>query len=298
MPSAVDYWRVRIAVEPSEIEAVAAWLMEFGVGGVEFEDGEPPRMSRFTDIALATPAAPFVAGYFADDERWPDTASRIRQRAAAAGWAVVVERIPTQSWETAWKQYYGPVALPDGYGIVPTWHAGSPFAAEKTIWLDPGMAFGTGTHATTRSCLEILIAQGAAKPRVLDLGAGSGILSLAAAKLSAMTVDAVEPDPVAVRALTDNIRANGLERRIHVICGTFADLPVGPPYDLVLMNLTRELIREWWPSVQQRLTGWAVLSGLLEDAVPEMETMVRRHGGFQVVEYRIRQGWATLRIAR
>ncbi len=298
MRSGVDYWRVQVTVKASEIEAAAAWLIDFGLSGVEFEDGEPSVLAPFTDMVQPTDLTPFVAGYFADDERWPAVAVRVRQQASAHGWQVAVERVAGQTWETAWKQYYEPVTLPAGYGIVPTWYESSPFSAQKTIWLDPGMAFGTGTHATTRCCLEILIAQGAAVHRVLDLGAGSGILSLAAAQLGAVTVDAVEPDPTAVRALLSNIRSNGLERRIQVTRGTLADLTAGPPYDLIMMNLTRELIIQWWPSVRKRLGGWAILSGLLEAAVPEMETMLRREGGLRIFEYRIRQGWATLRIAQ
>lgn len=290
------YWAVRLEGGADAVEAMAAFLLEFGVGGVEWEDGAPPSPS-FADFVPAQAAIPHVTAYFPDDDRWADRAGQIAERAAESGWHLEVRAVASEDWENAWKAYYVPISLSEGYGVVPAWFEESPYRVERTIWLDPGMAFGTGAHPTTRSCLSLLIEYGASRRRVLDLGSGSGILAIAAARLGARRIWAVEPDPVAVRALEANVRMNHVGARVRVVPGTFADLPPALRFDLVLMNLIRELIVPLWPNVAPRVEGSAVLSGLLDEAVEEVEAVVRATG-FRVQEYRFREGWATLRVVR
>lgn len=290
------YWAVRLEGLPDAVEAMADFLLQFGVGGVEWEDGAPPTPS-FADFVPAQEATPHVTAYFPDDERWAERSARIAERAVVSGWHLEVRAVASEDWENAWKAYYVPIPLAEGYGIVPAWFEESPYPADRTIWLDPGMAFGTGAHPTTRSCLSLLIEYGASRRCVLDLGAGSGILTIAAARLGARRIWAVDPDPVAIRALEANIRLNHVGARVEIVSGTFADLPSDLRFDLVLMNLIRELIVPLWPEVAPRIDGAAVLSGLLEEAVGEVEAVVRATG-FRVQEYRFREGWATLRVVR
>lgn len=287
------YWAVRIEQEPEQLEATAAWLLDFGLSGVQFEDGRAVTPC-FGDDQWMPSEPPHVTAYFADDERWPSVAAAIAQKSQRQGFTLKISSILSEDWQNGWKAYYQPIALRYGYGIVPAWLT-SPFAPAKTIRLDPGMAFGTGTHPTTKSCLDMLLEQGASKPRVLDLGSGSGILALAAAKLGAGQVDAVEPDPVAVRALRHNLELNQWAERVQVIPGTLDDLPDGEPYDMVLMNLIRDLIVELWPRVRPRVRGMAILSGILEDACSEIEDVVRE-SGMQVLQYQFVRGWVTLRV--
>jgi len=290
------YWAVCIRVPQHELEAAASWLMEFGVAGVQWEDGLAVT-PLFADGPWQPAEAPHVTAYFPEDESWAGIEQELRAMVVKKGWQLELNDVASQDWEHAWKAFYQPIALREGYAIVPEWIAGAPFAADKMVRLDPGMAFGTGTHATTRSCLDLLIEHGAAKPRVLDLGSGSGILALAAAKLGAFSVDAVEPDPVAVRALTHNIELNGMQSRIRVIAGTFDDLEDDGGYQIILMNLIRELIIPLWPKVQARLAGYAILSGILEDALGDIETVIDA-SGCHVAQYRLADGWATLRVTQ
>lgn len=287
------YWVVRIEVEPEQLEATAAWLLEFGVSGVQFEDGRAVTPCFGDDRWMPSEPA-HVTAYFADDEQWPSVAEAITQESQRQGFNLKIRSILSEDWQNAWKAYYQPIELRYGYGVVPAWST-SPFPPAKTIRLDPGMAFGTGTHATTKSCLDMLLEHGAFKPRVLDLGSGSGILALAAAKLGAGHVDAVEPDPVAVRALRHNIELNQLAARVQVIPGTLNDLPDGESYDMVLMNLIRDLIVELWPRVRPRVRGMAILSGILADACSDIEDVVRE-SGMQVLQYQFVRGWVTLRV--
>ncbi len=290
------YWAVCIRAPKHELEAAASWLMEFGVAGVQWEDGLAVT-PLFADGPWQPSGAPHVTAYFPQDESWSGVERELRAIVAQKGWQLELNDVASQDWEHAWKAFYQPIALREGYAIVPEWVVDAPFAADKMVRLDPGMAFGTGTHATTRSCLDLLIEHGAARPRVLDLGSGSGILALAAAKLGAFSVDAVEPDPVAVRALTHNIELNGMQSRIRVIAGTFDDLEDDGRYQIILMNLIRELIIPLWPKVQARLAGYAILSGILEDAVGDIETVIDA-SGCHVAQYRLADGWATLRVTQ
>ncbi len=289
-----EYWSVRIHAPESDLEALASWLIELGVNGVVWEDGKAVT-SAFADGEWRPLEAPHVTAYFPDDASWIAIEPTLQAQVARHHWSLVLSSVASQDWESSWKAYYQPIALRAGYAVLPEWIQDPRFETTKALRLDPGMAFGTGTHATTRSCLDLLIEHGAAKARVLDLGSGSGILALMAAKLGALGVDAVEPDPVAVRALKHNIELNQMSSRIRVIAGTFDDLADDGPYQVILMNLIREIIVPLWPKVQPRLAGYALLSGILEDQMEEIEAVVRASGG-EIVQYRLAEGWATLRV--
>lgn len=289
-----DYWAVRVQAPMDRMDAVLAWFYDLGVTGVQWDDGNPATPA-FTDIALPA-GEPFVQGFFPDDDSWPGLSARIDKDCKRRDWQYAVSRVATEDWANAYKKYYRPIALGEGYGVVPAWYEASPFAADKTVWMDPGMAFGTGSHATTRSCLDLMIQQGVRGQRVLDLGSGSGILAIMANKLGARSIDAVEPDPVAVSALTQNVGLNRADERVHIIAGTLDDIPAVEEYDVICMNLIADLILGLWPQVAARLKnprGYALLSGIVEERVRELEILVDG-SGFSVSDYWYKDHWATL----
>lgn len=294
--TAPDYWAFRVAGPVEAVDAIIAWFEQQGVQSVQWEDGRPSA-APFTDYSQA-PGDPFVLGYFPADtgEDWEPRAKRMAAECRAHGWEAEWNRVKSLDWAEAYKAHYRPIALPQGYGVVPAWYDASPFAPQKTIWLDPGLAFGTGLHATTRSCLEFMIREGVGDGSVLDLGAGSGILAMMAIRLGAETVDAVEPDPVAVDALTQNLARNGFQERVRVVPGTLADVRSQRMYRFVCMNLIADLIAALWPQVARRLDperGRAILSGIIEARAAEMEAVVEA-SGFQVTDYWFADQWTTL----
>ncbi len=182
--------------------------------------------------------------------------------------------LPEAEWRDAWKRYFHVSRLTRRIVVVPSWERETFTAAatDVVIDLDPGMAFGTGTHATTRLVLaelERLSDDGVTPSAVLDVGAGSGILAIAAAKLwPEATVRAIDNDPIAVAACADNVAVNGLSARIHSEATPAA--AVAERYPLVLANIQAHVLRELLPAIVSRLAPGAtlVMSGLLTPQAP------------------------------
>jgi ribosomal protein L11 methyltransferase len=181
-----------------------------------------------------------------------------------------LQTAPEADWVRLTQSQFEPVAITPTFWIVPTWHE-VPAAARQVIRLDPGLAFGTGTHPTTRLCLRWLAqgAGGAELARVLDYGCGSGILAIGAARMGAQAIDAVDIDPAAVQSTRDNATANGVALRSGL-----PDL-VDPPqagYGLVLANILATPLKLLAPLLAGHLAPGAhlVLSGLLERQADEI----------------------------
>lgn len=177
----------------------------------------------------------------------------------------VISPVSKQDWIATWKASVTPLRVTPRLVIVPSWRAYRAEPGEQVVVLDPGMAFGTGHHETTRMCLELLDEYLQAKPasRVLDLGTGSGILAIAAARLGAGQVVASDTDPVACETAARNADTNGLSELVTVV-----DAEEGwrqGPYDVIVANLTAEDLSPLMPLIAGRLApdGTAILSGIL-----------------------------------
>ena len=194
-----------------------------------------------------------------------------------------LQPLPDQDWVRLTQSQFEPVAIAEGFWVVPSWHAVPP-DAQRVIRLDPGLAFGTGTHPTTRMCLRWLAAHTAtlAGPglRVLDYGCGSGILAIGAALHGARDIDAVDIDPAAVQATVDNAAANGVQLR--------AGLPqaIDGRYDVVLANILATPLKLLAPLLCERLQpgGHLVLAGILERQSDELKAAYAPWVALQVSE--------------
>lgn len=178
-----------------------------------------------------------------------------------------VTAVPEQDWVRLTQAQFAPVAITPDFWIVPTWHE-PPRAAKHTIRLDPGLAFGTGTHPTTSMCLRWIANTGRTHSlgRVLDYGCGSGILAIAAAIHGATSVDALDIDPAAVQSASYNAQANGVDIR----CGT-PDIAAGL-YQTVLANILASPLKVLAPLLCARIApgGHLVLAGILERQAGEL----------------------------
>lgn len=193
-------------------------------------------------------------------------------------------------WAEAWKTHFPVLRVGRRIVIKPTWRHHRPRTGDVVIALDPGMAFGTGLHPTTRLCLlglEALADAGdVAAARVLDVGCGSGILSIAAAKLGAADVRAVDIDPIAVESTEANARRNGLGSEIRPGLGS---VPTGePPVDLLVANLIASVLVQLAPDLAAavRPGGWWLASGIFLDREPEVAE------AFGAASLVARQRWA------
>jgi ribosomal protein L11 methyltransferase len=206
--------------------------------------------------------------------------------------------VSTEDWSTSWKVNFKPLRIGRRLLIVPSWEEPQPQADDIVLRLDPGMAFGTGGHETTRLCLELLeqILENIptmVSPAVLDLGTGSGILAMAAVQLGAGRVCAVDIDPLAIEVACENLAINGLQDQVE--CSTTPLESLEGCFDVILANILAEELVRLAPHLNERLApgGSLVLSGILT----EKEQLVRSGFSDQSLEYQqtLRQGeWVAI----
>ncbi|MER3436796.1 MAG: 50S ribosomal protein L11 methyltransferase [Chloroflexota bacterium] len=178
-----------------------------------------------------------------------------------------------EDWADAWKEHYRPIRAGRRVVVRPPWFAYEPAAGDVVVVLDPGMAFGTGTHQTTR--LALILMEDELRPGmdVLDVGTGSGILAIAAALLGARSVRAVDIEPVAVRRAAENVRLNNLTGIVQVAVGSVDQDEVATAYELVVANIIARVLIDLAPGLAAsvRPGGRLVLSGIIE---PKEESVV------------------------
>ena len=155
----------------------------------------------------------------------------------------LVREVKEEEWAEAWKAHYEPQHIGRLLVVCPSWQTYLPSDGEVVITLDPGMAFGTGLHPTTRMCLEALEEHLSRGARVLDLGTGSGILAIAAAKLGASTILALDIDPLAVKIAKENVLANGVHRTVRVKEGSL-EVAKGSLFNLIVVNILARTIAD------------------------------------------------------
>ena len=189
-----------------------------------------------------------------------------------------------EDWSLTWKQHWQADPVGARLLILPAWlECPEEHADRLVIAMDPGSAFGTGSHPTTRLCLEAIETMALAGLRVADLGCGSGVLGLGALKLGAASVCAADTDSLAVRATTDNAALNGLSGAVAVRLGSveaLAELLDGQPADLLLCNILAPVIEALCPAFTQLLAagGVGLLSGLLVDQAPSLQRVLAEEG--------------------
>lgn len=201
--------------------------------------------------------------------------------------------VDEEDWADNWKQYYKPVKIGRNLVIVPEWENYTPQEGEITVVMDPGMAFGTGTHESTQLCAELLERYLPAGARTLDIGTGSGILAIIASKLGASEVNAYDIDPMAVRVAGENIIKNGCK---NVTCGV-SDLlsAVSGVYDFAVANITAEIIMRMADSVGSYIKrgGMLAVSGVIDEQCEAVKKSLVS-AGFSVTDALHANGWSGL----
>ena len=200
-----------------------------------------------------------------------------------------------EEWKDKWKEYFKTSKMTDNIVIKPTWEEYEPEENEMVIEIDPGMAFGTGTHATTRMCVKLLEKYiTSEEDKVLDLGCGSGILSIAAALLGSKHVYGVDIDPNAVAASAENVEMNGLSEVIEIAYGDVTE-GLGMKADIIAANLMADLIKMLSPDIAKHLEGKKIFisSGILEEKVDEVSEAVK-NSGFEILEVLHEDEWCAI----
>ncbi|HEU5139873.1 MAG TPA: 50S ribosomal protein L11 methyltransferase [Bacillales bacterium] len=210
---------------------------------------------------------------------------------------VMINEVKEEEWATAWKKYYKPVKVSEKITVIPTWEDYQSAADEIIVELDPGMAFGTGTHPTTKLCLRALEKVIRPGNDMIDVGAGSGVLSIAAAKLGAAKVTAFDLDDVAVQSAKLNVELNKVQDVVSVEQNNLLD-NVKDPADVITANLLAEIILRFPEEAAQQTKpgGYFIASGIIQAKSRLVENALTQQG-FTIEEILEMDDWVAL-IAR
>ncbi len=272
------YLAVTVPATPECSEALASFLFDLGAEGVVENEGSLTASFKGGQQELLTPVRAYVAELRAMGHPLQPE-------------AVVSEEIENRDWNAEWKKSYTGFEISEQIYIKPTWEAPPAGTYPCLIEIDPEMAFGTGTHATTRLCLQLLEERLRPGARVLDIGTGTGILAIAAAKLGAGPIVAFDVDPVAAETTLRNAAANGLTAGLECFAGELVDLPPRP-FDLILANIQRNVIVGMLPSLRQRFPAGSdfIFSGILREEESLFRAALAAHR-FACIEMRFDEEW-------
>jgi ribosomal protein L11 methyltransferase len=245
------YPYVHVDVSSSDAELVASRLFELGALGLEERD----------DSTLARPGGETAVTLVASFE--DEAAATAAQLELGADYAARIEHVVGDAWRDGWREYWKPMRVGERFVIVPSWEQYAPLPNDIVLSLDPGQAFGTGTHETTQLLIAELERRVVPGVEVLDVGCGSGILAIAALRLGAARATAIDTDPLAVDATRENAERNGLVAQLEASGAgveTFARA-----YRLVLANIEARVLVPLAAAIAARVApgGLLLLSGLL-----------------------------------
>ena len=232
--------------------------------------------------------------YLAPDENPAEILPLFRERLDAAGipYELTTAGVEQEDWQNAWKKYYHAMDIGSRLAIVPGWES---YDTDRIrITMDPGLAFGTGTHETTALCLELLDSLVQGGERVLDVGTGSGILAIAALKLGAREADGVDIDPMCVRTAGENAERNGVDGRFRVLVGDLSDKAEGV-YDIITANIVAAAILSLAPAVPALMAPGAkfICSGIIDERKDEVLAGLQA-SGLRPVEIKEKRGWVCI----
>ncbi|WP_260284735.1 50S ribosomal protein L11 methyltransferase [Peribacillus aracenensis] len=208
---------------------------------------------------------------------------------------VSISEVNEEEWATAWKKYYNPVKISERFTIVPTWEDYTPVSSDELIIeLDPGMAFGTGTHPTTVMCIQALERTVQPGDLVVDVGTGSGVLSIAAALLDAKRIQSLDLDEVAVQSAQQNVELNNVQDKVSVSQGNLLD-GVNEQADIVVANILAEVIMRFTDDVAKVVKpgGYFIASGIIQTKKQDVKEAIIA-SGFTVEETILMEDWVAI----
>lgn len=208
---------------------------------------------------------------------------------------VTISEVNEEDWATSWKKYYHPVKISKRFTIVPTWETYHPVSSDELIIeLDPGMAFGTGTHPTTVMSLQALEKHVGKGNTVIDVGTGSGVLAIGAALLEAASVRALDLDEIAVKAAGLNVKLNKVQNRVNVFHGNLLEA-IDDPADVVVANILAEIIMSFTDDAYQAVKpgGIYITSGIIAQKKNDVKQALEA-SGFVIEDIMMMEDWVTI----
>jgi ribosomal protein L11 methyltransferase len=282
-----SWLQLSVRTDPAAIDAVSNFLIERGSPGVVIKKSEiQAYFVHSTEDALIRK----------DIKRFLRGLGRLYTQEPRLRWRLLKDR----DWNSSWHRFFKPQKVGDAFWVTPPWAASPTFRHRRVITIEPGMAFGTGTHATTRGCMEFIEKVAASFRGTgfngLDVGTGSGILAIALAKLGANRVWAVDTDPVALKVAGENLRCNSVRDKIQLSGSQVSRIRKSFP--VVVANLTAETILDLAAALEKRVApqGFLVLSGILNQKTKQVINQFAAN--FRVTRRKREKEWVTLLLRR
>ena len=243
-----------------------------------------------------------VSVYLPAERSVTECVSFLRERFAASDLddaKIELVGVNEEDWANSWKAYYKPIKIGERLVIVPAWEKYTPAEGELIVRMDPGMAFGTGTHETTRLVIKLLETYTKEGCRMLDVGTGSGILAICASKLGAGECRAYDIDPMAVRVANENIKDSGLTNITCEVSDLLRQVDKSKPYDLICANIVADIIIRMTPDVGELMHKDTILlaSGIILERSDDVVECFEQHG-FRIVERLEENGWCGLAVMK
>ena len=308
----MKWTEVLIKVDPQAVEAVTDILYGLGAQGVAID--EPVDVQRLREDELYwdyidekllendTEETKIMAYFSEEETNLPEKIAVIKEKIrnltefglSIGSGTVELSNVNQEDWESAWKQYFKPVHVTDRIVVKPEWEEYSPQEGEIVIEIDPGMAFGTGTHETTSMCINQIEKNLKSGDTVIDIGCGSGILSMAAVLLGAEKATGVDLDPVAVRVALENVELNNLQDKIEILHGNLTDV-IKEKADIVVANIMADIILILLEDVREFIKddGLFISSGIIQEKRAAVEARLLEKN-FSIVEVETKGEWCAI----
>ena len=309
----MEWMEVAVHTTTQGSDVVSMLLMQNGAAGTAIEDrndvpdpNKPHGYWELIDQSLidSMPEDVLVKAWLPVDQRLNDILSALKDHLAAlptlnpsvelGALTLNTNQVDEQDWAECWKKFYKPFKAGKTLVVKPTWEAYTPEAGDKIIEIDPGMAFGTGTHETTGLCLSLLETYVKPGMQVMDVGTGSGILAIGSALLDAGNVLAIDIDPVAVRVAKENVGQNRLDHKIVVMEGDLVK-DVQETFDLCVANILADVIIFLSVPLKARIRkgGTFICSGIIKDREQDVLDALTPNG-YTVIEKQYRGEWVAI----
>jgi ribosomal protein L11 methyltransferase len=304
----MKWTEVQIKTTTEAQEAVSNILYDLGVGGLSIEDPQDilDFMKSDEDWDYIDPSlikddfeGVIIKGYFPESEDLIDKIELIRQNIEKIPQynsdkilgEMTVTEVYEKDWEDAWKKYYKPKKIGEKIVIKPTWEEYKKQGHDIVVEMDPGMAFGTGTHETTIMCVKMLEKHIKKDCKVFDIGCGSGILSIVSAKLGASKVIGVDLDEVSIESSNNNILLNNVENIVEIKKGNLLD-GINGNADIIVANIVAEVVVTLSETIKDYLSkdGIFVASGIIGEKMEYVEKNFKKNG-LEIIETEKTNDW-------
>ena len=301
-----DYFEISVKINPCAIELATEIFFE------KFEcEGVVQAEEKYKDLELIETTNNIAKGYvlFEENECKPSEIQKIFTKAKEelkeegftdeelGEWTISVKKIINQDWSQKWKEHWKPTQASEHVIICPSWEECERKKDDILITLDPGSAFGTGTHATTQLCIQAIEKYLKKGDEVADIGTGSGILAITAIKFGAQHAVAIDNDPLVIDVAKDNAQMNCVYNKIDFMHAT-ADM-LAEQYDFVCANILHNVLAEIMGDLKNIMkpSGYMVLSGILSEKKPVVLEAIEKHS-LKLVETMQQEQWVALVVQK